>query len=232
MSDTTDTETETETNTDTADEPSKAELHERVEQLESTVEKLMPSRRDALRMGAAGLAGAVGLGATSQSAEAATGSAGEIGDPNNRPDLFADTVDANATTIGGSELQTGDFVPLLSFGHVAKRASTATSAQSIFQTDFKWSNAVFNIDTVTPQNADLEVYARMGGAGPVQFDARLRDDSNGVNLFRQDNVGVAEDTVSLPSSVSGGVRLLWQYRSANGNSIQCRDPIIIVGMRL
>jgi len=83
------------TNTDNTDEPTKAELHDRVQQLESTVAKMMPSRRDALRMGAAGLVGAAGLGAASQSAEASTGSAGDIGDPNNRPDLFADTVDAN-----------------------------------------------------------------------------------------------------------------------------------------
>jgi len=86
------------TETDNTDEPTKAELHDRVQQLESTVEKLMPSRRDALKLGAAGLAGAAGLSATSQSAEASTGSAGQIGDPNNRPDVFADTVDANQLT--------------------------------------------------------------------------------------------------------------------------------------
>jgi Tfp pilus assembly protein FimT len=85
-------------NTDTTDEPTKSELHERVEQLESTVEKLMPSRRDALKLGAAGIAGAAGLGAASQPAEAATGSAGQIGDVNNRPDVFADEVDANNVT--------------------------------------------------------------------------------------------------------------------------------------
>jgi len=100
MSDTTETETETETetNTDTTDEPSKAELHDRVKQLESTVEKLMPSRRDALRMGVAGLAGAAGVGAATQPADAATGSAGAIGSSGSRPDLFADTVDANTVT--------------------------------------------------------------------------------------------------------------------------------------
>jgi len=97
MSDTNQTETETGTNTNT-DEPSKAELHERVEQLESTVAKMMPSRRDALRMGVAGLAGAAGLGAASQSAEAATGSAGQIGDSSNRPDAFLDEANVNQLT--------------------------------------------------------------------------------------------------------------------------------------
>jgi len=100
-------------NTDNTDEPSKAELHDRVEKLESTVAKMMPSRRDALRMGAAGIAGAAGLSATSQSAEASTGSAGDIGAPNNRPDLFADTVDANQLTgvsTGGIKTKTRAFL--------------------------------------------------------------------------------------------------------------------------
>jgi len=70
-------------------------LHDRVEKLESTVAKMMPSRRDALKLGAAGIAGAAGLSATSQSAEASTGSAGTIGSSSDRPDVFADTVDAN-----------------------------------------------------------------------------------------------------------------------------------------
>jgi len=95
MSDTTDNNDTTDTNTD---EPSNAELHDRVQKLESTVAKLMPSRRDALRMGAAGIAGAAGLSATTQTADASTGSAGQIGDPNNRPDVFADTVDTNNLT--------------------------------------------------------------------------------------------------------------------------------------
>jgi len=80
------------------DEPSKGELHDRVQQLESTVEKLMPSRRDALRMGAAGIAGAAGLNAASGSADASTGSAGTIGSNSDRPTIFADDIDANSLT--------------------------------------------------------------------------------------------------------------------------------------
>jgi len=105
MSDT--TETETDTNTDNTDEPTKAELHDRVQQLESTVEKLMPSRRDALRMGAAGLAGAAGLGAASQPAEASTGSAGTIGSTSDRPDLIAD--DVGPRSIADDYLYAGEF---------------------------------------------------------------------------------------------------------------------------
>jgi len=93
-------------NTD-SDEPTKAELHDRVEKLESTVAKMMPSRRDALRMGAAGLAGAAGLSAASQSAEASTGSAGAIGSTSDRPDLIAD--DVGPRSIASDYLYAGEF---------------------------------------------------------------------------------------------------------------------------
>jgi hypothetical protein len=107
MSDTTDTNTDT-TNTNTnTDEPSKAELHERVQQLESTVAKMMPSRRDALRMGAVGIAGAAGLGAATQPADASTGSAGTIGSTSDRPDLLAD--DVGPRSIASDYLYAGEF---------------------------------------------------------------------------------------------------------------------------
>jgi len=93
--------------TDNTDEPSKAELHDRVRKLESTVEKLMPSRRDALRMGAAGIAGAAGLGAASQTADASTGSAGTIGSFSDRPTIFADDIDANTVTNNARPLARG-----------------------------------------------------------------------------------------------------------------------------
>jgi len=99
--------TETDTSTDNTDEPSKAELHDRVQQLESTVAKMMPSRRDALRFGAAGIAGAAGLGAASQPADASTGSAGTIGSTSDRPDLIAD--DVGPRSIAGDYLYAGEF---------------------------------------------------------------------------------------------------------------------------
>jgi len=95
-------------------EPTKAELHERVEQLESTVAKMMPSRRDALKLGAAGIAGAAGLSATSQPADASTGSAGTIGSQSDRPDAFLDEANVNqltgVSTGGKTTLKSGDNV--------------------------------------------------------------------------------------------------------------------------
>jgi len=94
MSDTTDTTDNTDTNTD---EPSKAELHERVSRLESLIERMLPSRRGVLG-GLAAILGGTYLG--SQQAQGSTGSAGQIGDANNRPTIKADDI----TEAGGDEV--------------------------------------------------------------------------------------------------------------------------------
>jgi len=94
MSDTTDNDDTTDTNTD---EPTKAELHERVNRLESLIERMLPSRRGVLG-GLAAVLGGTYLG--SQSVESSTGSAGQIGDANNRPTIKADDI----TEAGGDEV--------------------------------------------------------------------------------------------------------------------------------
>jgi len=93
MSDTNDTTD----NTDTTDEPTKAELHERVARLESLIERMLPSRRGVLG-GLAAVLGGTYLG--SQQAQGSTGSAGQIGDANNRPTIKADDI----TEAGGDEV--------------------------------------------------------------------------------------------------------------------------------
>jgi len=95
MSDTTDNDDTTDTaNTD---EPSNAELHERVNRLESLIERMLPSRRGVVGAIAAVLGGTY-LG--SQTVESSTGSAGQIGDANNRPTIKADDI----TEAGGDEV--------------------------------------------------------------------------------------------------------------------------------
>jgi len=94
MSDTTDNNDSTDT---TTDEPTKAELHERVNRLESLIERMLPSRRGVLG-GIAAILGGTYLG--SQSVESSTGSAGTIGSTSDRPDVLADSV----TEAGGDEV--------------------------------------------------------------------------------------------------------------------------------
>jgi hypothetical protein len=115
---------ETTDTTDTTDEsePSNAELHERVNRLESLIERMLPSRRGVLG-GIAAVLGGTYLG--SQTVESSTGSAGQIGDANNRPTIKADDI----TEAGGDEvIADGDGVDrdiyVISAGGSAPSAAT------------------------------------------------------------------------------------------------------------
>jgi len=67
-------------------------LQDRVDEPEATVSKLLPSRRDALKLGAAGAFGAVGM-AGSASAQN-SGQTGTIGTDADRVDVNAEDIDA------------------------------------------------------------------------------------------------------------------------------------------
>ena len=75
------------------------QLENRIDKLESTIEKMMPSRRDALKMGGAALAGGSLMAGT---ASAGTNQVGTIGDKDATPpklvDLHSEDID-NADTI-------------------------------------------------------------------------------------------------------------------------------------
>jgi len=69
-------------------------LEDRIEQLEATTKKMMPTRRDALKFG-----GAAAIGAAAMSGTASAGSAqvGTIGDPSNLVDIEAEDIDVSDT---------------------------------------------------------------------------------------------------------------------------------------
>jgi len=71
-----------------------AKLENRIEQLEATTKKMMPSRRDALKYGGAA---ALGAAAMSGSASAGTSQVGTIGDPSNLVDVEAEDIDVSDT---------------------------------------------------------------------------------------------------------------------------------------
>jgi len=81
------------------DEPDTAELENRIDKLESTIEKMMPSRRDALKMGGAALVGGAAMTGT---ASAGTNQVGTIGDKDASPpqlvDLHSEDIN-NADTV-------------------------------------------------------------------------------------------------------------------------------------
>jgi len=179
-------------------EPTKSELHERVEQLESTVEKMMPSRRDALKLGAAGIAGAAGLSATSQSAAASTGSAGQIGDSSNRPDIFADDVDTNTLDFGSVSNKeiiqssavrviTGEYVVGTSSVEIldgAQQYFAVVSGRQQSNTDNIFVDTLLAVQpgssTPTVANsknfsADARSYGNVGGSTPMSMAANTYD---------------------------------------------------------
>jgi len=76
-----------------------AELEDRIEQLDATIRKMLPSRREALGMGVAGLAGASLMSGT---ASAGSAQVGTIGDSNNLVDIEAEDVNVSDTINGAS----------------------------------------------------------------------------------------------------------------------------------
>jgi hypothetical protein len=83
-----------------SDEPDRQDLEDRVDQLEQTISKMLPSRRDALKLGGAAL---VGGAAMSGSASAGTQQAGTIGTATNPVDLESEDIN-NADTVTTQEL--------------------------------------------------------------------------------------------------------------------------------
>jgi len=81
------------------DEPKVEQLENRIDKLESTIEKMMPSRRDALKMGGAALVGGAAMSGT---ASAGSNQVGTIGDkdasPPKRVDLHSEDIN-NADTV-------------------------------------------------------------------------------------------------------------------------------------
>jgi len=72
------------------------QLENRIDKLESTIEKMMPSRRDALKMGGAALLGGAAMSGT---ASAGTNQVGTIGaSPNNLVDIESEDIN-NADTV-------------------------------------------------------------------------------------------------------------------------------------
>jgi len=79
-----------------SDEPNRQDLEDRVEQLESTISKMLPSRRDALKLGGAALVGGAAMsGAASAQPGDDDGEAGVIGTDNAPVDIEASDIEVD-----------------------------------------------------------------------------------------------------------------------------------------
>ena len=77
-------------------------LEERIDELEATIKKMLPSRRDALKLGGAAVIGGAAMSGT---ASAGSSQVGTIGDGSNLVDIHAeDLIDVD--TINGDNLVT------------------------------------------------------------------------------------------------------------------------------
>jgi len=95
-------------NTDMSDEPDRQDLADRVDQLESTISKMLPGRRDALKLGGAALFGGAAMsGAASAQPGDQDGEAGVIGTDNNPVDIEASDIEVDDLVVNGTA--TGPF---------------------------------------------------------------------------------------------------------------------------
>ena len=67
------------------------QLEDRIDQLEATIAKMLPGRRDALKLGGAAVIGAAAMSGTASAADD-TNQVGTIGDASNNVDIFVESV--------------------------------------------------------------------------------------------------------------------------------------------
>jgi len=116
---------------DMSDEPDRQDLEDRVEQLESTISKMLPSRRDALKLGGAALVGGAAMSGTASAGSESKGTIGTATDP---VDLESEDIN-NADTVTTQDLvvngtATGPFgvAPVLEAGDTITVASISRSS--------------------------------------------------------------------------------------------------------
>jgi len=96
-----------------SDEPDRQELEDRIHELEQTIAKMLPGRRDALKLGGAALVGGAAMSGT---ASAGSSSSGTIGTANDPVDVVledatgVDTINGdNIVTVLDGANETGDY---------------------------------------------------------------------------------------------------------------------------
>jgi len=108
-----------------------AVLEDRIEQLEATTKKMMPTRRDALKFGGAA---AIGVAAMSGTASAGSSQVGTIGDSNNLVDVEAEDIDVSDTLTTQDIVVNGTATgPFGGGGIVLESGDTITVATIAFQ---------------------------------------------------------------------------------------------------
>jgi len=148
-------------------------LEDRIDQLEAVTKKMMPSRRDALKLG-----GAAAIGAATMSGTASAGSnqVGTIGDANNLVDIEAEDVTINDTLNGASISGAAQDEALLSDG---AGGLTFAEAGGGLPPNFSYNDISSNrsLNTVFTNNTGKALYVI------VNYDMSTQNDLLGVKVY-------------------------------------------------
>jgi len=114
-----------------SDEPDRQDLEDRVDQLESTISKMLPSRRDALKLGGAALVGGAAMsGAASAQPGDQDGEAGVIGTDNSPVDIEASDIEVDELVVNQSATLPFGAAPVLESGDTLEVASITRNQTS------------------------------------------------------------------------------------------------------
>jgi len=229
------------------DDKKTEQLENRIDTLENTIEKMMPSRRDALKMGGAALIGGAAMSGT---ASAGSNQRGTIGDKDATPPKLVDlhsedidnadtvttdtldatTVDTDSLNIDGTTLASqGGFFPLVSHTNYS-RTGPGTTDTTNFLSDFDYSAFRINLDEIVPAGAQLAFHIFMDVVGPQNVDFRLRDVVVDQTLLQRNDVPAVNEVFT--ANLSGTVLLQIQYRSPDGGNTKGRDATLTTGIQL
>jgi hypothetical protein len=194
------------------DEPQVEQLENRIDKLESTIEKMMPSRRDALKMGGAALVGGAAMSGT---ASAGTNEVGTIGDKdatppqlvdlhsediNNADTITTDTLDSTTQNNSGTVTTQDLIVNGTATGPFGGGAPVLESGDSI------------TVKTIRDQTVDSSFVSLYNGTAVDVLGGTLNSQGNGDWLYEFD------DNTTLQKNGSGG-----SYVGGNNSRGNTRD---------
>ena len=158
-------------------------LEDRIDQLEAVTKKMMPSRRDALKLG-----GAAAIGAATMSGTASAGSnqVGTIGDANNLVDIEAEDVTINDTLNGASISGAAQDEALLSDG---AGGLTFAEAGGGVPPNFSYQSVSRSLDTLFTNNTGKALFVAVSfqnTSDTSNFYARVNVDGQRIINDRYD----------------------------------------------
>jgi len=173
------------------------QLENRIDKLESTIEKMMPSRRDALKMGGAALVGGAAMSGT---ASAGTNQVGTIGsqaspvdleseDINNADTVTTDTLDSttqnNSGTVTTQDLVVNGTTTGISGGVPADFTYNDVSSQRSVNTEFtNNTGSALYVSCIIEQATQSNVYGASVDVDNIKIqEHRIRPENGGILEF-------------------------------------------------